>query len=917
MANQENLESIEWPWQDLGSGATPMNTGGANNQLRGVRVPTGDSPLVSLYNEGAPLMSHGYPESGSSDIANMSTTPMDPAQLAGWLDAGGLFPMADDGPKATPSFSAMDIHRSSSQPAKKRRSNNPMEWSTTQNNRDTLYAHELLKALRARMPDSGEGQAACDYCRKRKIKCDRKKPTCGHCAQSGRVCTSDDVLRKRGPPSKKERAIMNSAGIGLQRRPTAREAKTATNRSTSSRSEGDPVPSLSSAAEQPVPGSTPSNVPEAPPSGTGESGWSDPGAWPWTSSFNGQPQTSAHLSAQPADPNFFPNMFGTQAHTPSHLVPQGVAQPSVSPQSMPPQSVSPQNAAPHAQQPGVPEGFDPSILGFDGRSPANQVSLPGPNGGATPQKDSASFPLWLYGASGMSQDMLTAMSRLTQDGQEKHESLDALKPASAARSEPGKQPQPQLVSPPPLSSSSQNSFSTPLSNESVPNVTLPLFPDGSPVAFQPSVTPWMQQRASPDQLDSTCVRVLDREGRVALRPGKSYFESAAALHLNDLDRIEYPGGLVLSREELRAIAQRESLFPQGKWGEADYARLCGVGLTLLGKEAALILIRRAFDGVMGNMPIVQQCTVEQLVRGLLEHRTQTWSGPEVRYRLALVLMLCAIGAVFAQDVLIGTDQNALAVRVWEFGDHCYRTARGLITPRGVQRAPDEVRLELLQVLLILYAYMQDLGDRLGAALCIESSLPLARELNGALQQRLVQHSGPRSTEDILFDEMVKRGIWQAYKFEKLHLLQRNNSGGQPLCSNSTLNLPLPEPLHGLRHPEGPCDVFVTPETMESMRSQAQLLQVLGKILGQRLYPVVKAPPHSSEAATKRKATVALSNELKHWLAKDADAYKQHYAQPLLPSGAVSTAWVTTARQSRQLYETCAGILAQYMENAQV
>ena len=81
--------------------------------------------------------------------------------------------------------------------------------------------------------------------------------------------------------------------------------------------------------------------------------------------------------------------------------------------------------------------------------------------------------------------------------------------------------------------------------------------------------------------------------------------------------------------------------------------------------------------------------------------------------------------------------------------------------------------------------------------------------------------------------------------------------------------------------------------------------------------MVKAPPHSSEAATKRKATVALSNELKHWLAKDADAYKQHYAQPLLPSGAVSTAWVTTARQSRQLYETCAGILAQYMENAQV
>lgn len=38
------------------------------------------------------------------------------------------------------------------------------------NSRDTLYAHEFLKAFRARAPESNDRQAACDYCRKRKIK---------------------------------------------------------------------------------------------------------------------------------------------------------------------------------------------------------------------------------------------------------------------------------------------------------------------------------------------------------------------------------------------------------------------------------------------------------------------------------------------------------------------------------------------------------------------------------------------------------------------------------------------------------------------------------------------------------------------------------------------------------------------------
>lgn len=68
------------------------------------------------------------------------------------------------------SFSANDLQRSASQPANQRKEVDPAALWGNQQSRDTLYAHEFLKAFRARLPDSTEGQAACDYCRRRKIK---------------------------------------------------------------------------------------------------------------------------------------------------------------------------------------------------------------------------------------------------------------------------------------------------------------------------------------------------------------------------------------------------------------------------------------------------------------------------------------------------------------------------------------------------------------------------------------------------------------------------------------------------------------------------------------------------------------------------------------------------------------------------
>ncbi|ORX63486.1 hypothetical protein DL89DRAFT_208460, partial [Linderina pennispora] len=41
---------------------------------------------------------------------------------------------------------------------------------------------------------------ACDRCRRKKVKCDGRRPICTHCQAIGSSCTYLDVTKKRGPP---------------------------------------------------------------------------------------------------------------------------------------------------------------------------------------------------------------------------------------------------------------------------------------------------------------------------------------------------------------------------------------------------------------------------------------------------------------------------------------------------------------------------------------------------------------------------------------------------------------------------------------------------------------------------------------------------------------------------------------------
>ncbi|KAJ2669621.1 hypothetical protein IWW42_004479 [Coemansia sp. RSA 1085] len=50
---------------------------------------------------------------------------------------------------------------------------------------------------------------ACDLCRRKKVKCDGKRPICTHCEAIGNVCTYLDATKKRGPPKGYIDAIEN------------------------------------------------------------------------------------------------------------------------------------------------------------------------------------------------------------------------------------------------------------------------------------------------------------------------------------------------------------------------------------------------------------------------------------------------------------------------------------------------------------------------------------------------------------------------------------------------------------------------------------------------------------------------------------------------------------------------------------
>ena len=59
---------------------------------------------------------------------------------------------------------------------------------------------------------------ACVICRKRKLKCDGSKPSCGTCSRLGHKCAYDEVRRKSGPKRGYVKELEARLGKYLSRR---------------------------------------------------------------------------------------------------------------------------------------------------------------------------------------------------------------------------------------------------------------------------------------------------------------------------------------------------------------------------------------------------------------------------------------------------------------------------------------------------------------------------------------------------------------------------------------------------------------------------------------------------------------------------------------------------------------------------
>jgi hypothetical protein len=55
---------------------------------------------------------------------------------------------------------------------------------------------------------------ACVVCRKRKLRCDGKKPSCGTCSRLGHSCAYDEVRKKSGPKRGYVKQLEARLGMG-------------------------------------------------------------------------------------------------------------------------------------------------------------------------------------------------------------------------------------------------------------------------------------------------------------------------------------------------------------------------------------------------------------------------------------------------------------------------------------------------------------------------------------------------------------------------------------------------------------------------------------------------------------------------------------------------------------------------------
>ncbi|WFD34551.1 hypothetical protein MCUN1_001392 [Malassezia cuniculi] len=707
---------------------------------------------------------------------------------------------------STPSFMAHDIHRSTSHPNQKR-TDNQTDWNSSQSSRDTLYAHELLRSFRARHPDSAEGQAACDYCRKRKIKCDRKKPACGHCAQSGRVCTSNDVLRKRGPPSKKERAMMNSAGIVFKPRQASGKGKKDSRSSQYASSSGSGSDSIN--------------------------------------------------SSQTADVSLTNRVQPTQIQV-THPSPTGTgAQDGL----FAPQMI---HDIPTSQQNSI--DFSQALSMTDALSEANDWTGMNIQGLPSTTKGLTSAPI-------------SAVQSWIDD--ENY--------ACSMQKDPTFE---QRVSHSP-STNMQTSPDCDDDADVCPIFGIVRHYNRPSDAVRVALSAQYEHHFLPPGMaipESVCVRVLDNTGTVKFIPAHRYTKSTWNESYQHR-MIEFPGHKSLSLRQLDDLAHdHHSPFLPGVFTDDDYNKLLQDACRMIRHESFSFLLERSMDRVFGVYPVFQKDTLQTWYRKAKESESSiSKSLSQRRHRKALLLLFGAIGSCIGEEIKLDIGGESIPVRAWEFGDQCYRIARGLLTPKHQFTNGDELSLEYVQAVLLMHVYLVVTDvDHMGMLFTLHHSM--------ASGTRMWSEHG--STMETVERELLKRSLWATFTLAIGGQLEHIHDQSWQFPMRAPEGLEAPSPLHGANGDD------LSPEMLSTLLSDIRLHAYMAQLLDQRLY---QGGASMNDIGTMRNLAIMMRDNLFAWT-REAEMIRQRYVNS--PTEAACT---PLAGKSRKIYDVGAKLLMHFIQ----
>lgn len=411
-------------------------------------------------------------------------------------------------------------------------------------------------------------------------------------------------------------------------------------------------------------------------------------------------------------------------------------------------------------------------------------------------------------------------------------------------------------------------------------------------AIRESLSAQYEQHFLPPGTDipeSVCIRVLDSTGSIAFCAANKY--TRAAWNETYLKRlIEFPGNRTLDLRKLEQIAEEHhSLFPPGLFSDDDYKSLLEEARVLLTHESIPLLLGHAMYHVNNIYPIVQQDTIHQwLSLEISEGVEYTESPPRHRVHRALLLLLCGIGVCIGEEIKLVINGELVPVRAWEFGDKCYRVARGLLTPKQFFVEGDELSVEYVQGMLLMHLYL----------LICESDphgTPLSLHVCMVAGFRLYAEPGVEMTHDSW--ELLKRTLWTAFTFSVAGQLEHLNDRAWYFPTRLPDGLEAPSAITGENGDD------LSPEVLSTFLSDIRLHAYMAQLLDQQLYGGT-AP--ISDIHTMRALAITLRNSLLAW-ERDAEALKHR------TMGSSSEAQCRLmASKTRAIYDVGMRLLTQFL-----